>query len=75
VRRVERVSKLKLAHFIRITHRDEVEPPITDWLREAYEFSDESLTSDRAKRASELEQNEPLQKLNRQVLPWEPVAC
>jgi hypothetical protein len=28
VRRVERVSKSKLAHFIRITHRDEVEAPI-----------------------------------------------
>ena len=55
VRRVERVSKSKLAHFIRITHRDEVEPPITAWLREAYEFADKSLTTDRAKRASELE--------------------
>src|SRR5579862_4931630 len=59
VRRVERVSKLKLAHFIRITHRDEVEPPITDWLREAYEFSDASLTTDRAKRAPELERGLP----------------
>ena len=39
VRRVEPSSKSKLAHFIRITHRDEVEAPITDWLREAYEFS------------------------------------
>jgi hypothetical protein len=55
VRRVERVSKSKLAHFIRITHRDEVEAPITDWLREAYRFSDEPVTGDRAKRASELE--------------------
>ena len=40
VRRVDRSSKTKLAHFIRITHRDEVEPPITDWLREAYELQD-----------------------------------
>jgi TfoX N-terminal domain len=55
LRAISKVSKSKLAHFIRITHRDEVEPPITDWLREAYEFSDESLTTDRAKRASELE--------------------
>jgi hypothetical protein len=23
-----------------VTHRDEVEAPITDWLREAYELSD-----------------------------------
>ena len=37
VRRVDRASKLKLAHSIRITHRDEVEAPITDWLFEAYE--------------------------------------
>jgi hypothetical protein len=40
VRRVDRSSKTKLAHLIRITHRDEVEPPITDWLREAYELQD-----------------------------------
>jgi TfoX N-terminal domain len=46
LRAISKVSKSKLAHFIRITHRDEVEPPITDWLREAYEFSNESLTSD-----------------------------
>ena len=59
VRRVERVSKSKLAHFIRITHRDQVEPPITDWLREAYEFSGELLTGDRAKRASDLEKGLP----------------
>src|SRR5262249_30532084 len=40
VRRVERSSKSKLVHFIRLTHRDEVEAPITDWLQEAYEHSD-----------------------------------
>jgi len=40
VRRVDPASKSKLAHSIRITHRDEVEPPITDWLREAYELED-----------------------------------
>jgi hypothetical protein len=40
VRRVDRSSKTKLAHLIRITHRDEVEPPITNWLREAYELQD-----------------------------------
>jgi hypothetical protein len=36
VRRVEQPSKAKYAHMIRVTHRDEVEPPLTDWLREAY---------------------------------------
>ena len=39
VRRVDRASKSRLVHFIRITHRDEVEPPITDWLQEAYEVN------------------------------------
>lgn len=40
VRRVDRTSKTKLAHLIQIRHRDEVEAPITDWLREAYELPD-----------------------------------
>jgi len=40
VRRVDRASKTKRAHLIRITHRDEVESPITDWLLEAYDLSD-----------------------------------
>ena len=44
VRRVDRVSKSKVAHFIHITHRDEVEAPVTDWLQEAYELSG-ALTS------------------------------
>ena len=39
VHRVDQASKSKIAHTIRITHRDEVEAPVTDWLREAYEFS------------------------------------
>jgi hypothetical protein len=39
VRRVDRASKSKVVHVIRITHRDEVEAPVTDWLREAYEWS------------------------------------
>ena len=38
VTRVQRSSKTKLAHSIRIRHRDEVEAPITDWLREAYDY-------------------------------------
>jgi len=39
VRRVDRASKSKLVHFVQIKHRDEVEPPVTDWLRAAYELS------------------------------------
>jgi hypothetical protein len=39
VRRADAASKTKVANFLRITHRDEVERPITDWLHEAYEIS------------------------------------
>jgi hypothetical protein len=49
IRRADRVSKFKLAHFVQITHRDEVEAPITDWLREAYELSDTPATGGRAR--------------------------
>jgi hypothetical protein len=40
VRKVDRSSKTKLYHILHIRHRDEVEAPITDWLREAYALQD-----------------------------------
>lgn len=45
IRRVEESSKTKRAHFIRVTHRDEIEPPITDWLKEAYELGGVTLAA------------------------------
>src|SRR5262245_32189490 len=39
VRRTEPSSRTKIAHIIHVKHRDEVEAPITDWLREAYDQS------------------------------------
>ncbi len=39
VRRVDRVSKSKVAHLIQVRHRDEVEAPLTDWMQEAYDMS------------------------------------
>jgi hypothetical protein len=39
VRRTERPSRLKVAHVVQLTHRDQVESPVTDWLREAYDFA------------------------------------
>ena len=39
VRRTDRASSTKVAHTIHLTHRDQVEPPVTDWLLEAYEVS------------------------------------
>jgi hypothetical protein len=40
VRRADRKSRTKVAHIIPITHRDQVEAPVTEWLQEAYELSD-----------------------------------
>ena len=40
VRRADSASKFKVYHIVHIRHRDEVEAPVTDWLREAFELSD-----------------------------------
>jgi hypothetical protein len=40
IRSVHQSSKTKFAHLIHVKHRDQVEAPITDWLREAYEQSE-----------------------------------
>jgi len=39
VRQTVEASRAKVAHIVRVTHRDEVEAPLTDWLKEAYEVS------------------------------------
>lgn len=50
VRKAVESSKTKIAHYIRITHRDEVEAPITDWLAEAYHLQDKLATKPAARR-------------------------
>ena len=50
VRQTMEASRAKIAHIVRVTHRDEVEAPLTDWLREAYDSSE--MLSARARRRS-----------------------
>lgn len=50
IRRTLRASTTKVAHILRVQHRDEIEAPFTDWLREAYEFCGEPGARPRAKR-------------------------
>jgi hypothetical protein len=38
VKKVVESSKTKRAHIVQVRHRDEVESPLTDWMREAYDF-------------------------------------
>jgi hypothetical protein len=51
IKRVERRSKTKFANILKITHRDAVEPPLTDWLREAYDL--EGVTAVKKKTAKQ----------------------
>jgi hypothetical protein len=48
VRRTAQSSKTKVAHLLQVRHRDEVEPPLTDWLREAYELGAPGRTTPKA---------------------------
>jgi hypothetical protein len=49
IQRVGKASKSKQFHIVRITHRDEVEAPVTDWLQEAYELSNEPAAIGKSK--------------------------
>jgi len=62
VRRVDRSSKTKMAHLFRITHRDQVEAPLTDWLLEAYRLPDQPIAAPRAKRARAAPKKKPATK-------------
>ena len=53
VRNVVKGSRSKYANMVRITHRDEVEAPITGWLLEAYENHDALLAKNTRKRTKD----------------------
>ena len=40
IQKAVRTSKTKVAHIVHVVHRDQVEAPLTDWLREAYQLQD-----------------------------------
>jgi hypothetical protein len=52
IKRSEASSRVKVAHLIQIRHRDEVEPPITDWIAEAYALQDVIAKGAPARRAT-----------------------
>jgi hypothetical protein len=53
VRRAERKSRVKFANLVHVQHRDEVEPPLTDWLGEAYDLLDRLATAKDTNRTRE----------------------
>jgi uncharacterized protein DUF5655 len=51
VRKTQKASKLKVAHMVQVAHRDQVEPPLTDWLKEAFDTSDRLSAKKSSKRS------------------------
>jgi hypothetical protein len=39
IRKTQQSSKVKVAHLVHLSHRDQVEAPLTDWLAEAFDAS------------------------------------
>jgi len=55
IRKTHQSSKLKVAHLVFVTHRDQVEAPLTDWLAEAFNTSDTLTAKGKAKRSAKKE--------------------
>jgi hypothetical protein len=62
VRRVVRGSRLKVVHIVHIRHRDEVESPVTDWIREAYDASDTLTARNRQSRRTIRRRSRPARR-------------
>ena len=62
VRRAGPSSKSKVAHIIQLRHRDEVEAPITDWLQEAYDFSEAPTVKGPSTRGVKKKKTKPMAK-------------
>ena len=52
VKKVVESSRVKRAHLLHITHRDQIDPPISEWMREAYGLQDSLALAGRAPRAT-----------------------
>jgi hypothetical protein len=52
IRRAVASSRTKVAHIVHVRHRDEVEAPLTDWLREAYHLQDAPPAGKTTKKAA-----------------------
>ena len=65
IKKVIESSKTKRAHIIHIRHRDEVEPPITDWLQEAYGLQDQPKPDKRVRQVKRVKQVRQVKKKTR----------
>ena len=59
VRKSLKTSKVKYAHVVHLVHRDQVEAPLTDWLREAYGLQDALRGTKDVKRVKDVKSPKP----------------
>ena len=52
VKKVVESSRVKRAHLLHVTHRDQIDPPVSDWMREAYKLQDQRPAPASARRAT-----------------------
>jgi Domain of unknown function (DUF5655) len=52
IKKVVESSRVKRAHLLKITHRDEIDSPITDWMKEAYQLQDSPALARKTSRAT-----------------------
>jgi hypothetical protein len=71
VRRAEATSATKVYHLIQVRHRDEVESPLTDWLEEAYAFSEQPRSVPTLRKAAA---KRPTRKTTKKKVPKKKVA-
>lgn len=65
IKKVVESSKTKRAHIVHVTHRDEVEAPLTDWMQEAYELQDSSARAGKQPPARQAARNKPKQAVKK----------
>ena len=63
VKRVDRILRGRRSrNIVHVRHRDEVEAPLTDWLREAYELPDRLAAAGAARKAPRKKPGAPAKK-------------
>ena len=60
IKKTVATSKTKVAHLVHVTHRDQVEAPLTDWLQESYELEDKKLVKKAVKKTLKKRQKKRL---------------
>jgi hypothetical protein len=67
IRKSLKTSKVKYAHVVHLVHRDQVEAPLTEWLREAYGLQDALQATKPGAKPAKAKKRAPKPKARRAV--------